>query len=324
MLVNTQKILSMNSTKPCFHIVSFIVLSLMFALISKSAQAERLYFIDAHSQIDHKIENIKLVLRRMDENQVQITLLAARGKRDDADIIKLAEKSDGRIIASIRTKGNKYTKNQPQFYHKLKKQSSNRQFGAIAEVIMYHAQKGNKAKEVDIYPHDKRVHAALEAARKNNWPFVVHIEFASLAGKKRKRYMAEFESLLKENHLHPVLLIHMGQLQPQEAERLLAKHKNFHLLTSHADPITVNTSSQPWVNLFQGKRFKPAWKTLMLKYPDRFVFALDNVWARHWKNDYTKKIKLWRKALAGLPPETAAKIAHGNAERLYNLNQGKR
>ena len=153
----------------------------------------------------------------------------------------------------------------------------------------------------------------------NNWPFVAHIEFASLEKKDRKRYMAEFESLLKENFSYPILLIHMGQLQPEEAEILLAEHTNFYLITSHADPITVNTSSQPWVNMFKGKRFKPAWKSLILKYPDRFVFALDNVWEKHWKNDYTKKMNLWRKALTEMPPEVAEKIAHGNAERLYEL-----
>jgi len=41
------------------------------------------------------------------------------------------------------------------------------------------------------------------------------------------------------------------------------------------------------------------------------------VWAEHWDDDYSNKMKLWRKALADLPPEVAEQIAHGNAERLY-------
>jgi len=309
----------MNSTKLHYRIVIFFSLSILLVFVSSITQADELYFIDAHSQIDHNVEDINLVLNQMNENNVRKTLLSSRGKRNDSEILELARKSGGRIIASIRTKGNKYTKNKPQFYDKLLKQSNSGQFGAIAEVIMYHAQKGSKAKEVEIYPSDKRVSAALNVAKKNNWPFVAHIEFAALGDEKRKHYMDEFESLLKENQSNPVMLIHVGQLQPEEAEIFLTKYTNFYLMTSHADPITVNTSSQPWVNMFKGKRFKPNWKVLMLKYPDRFLFALDNVWAKHWKKDYSQKVKLWRDALAELPSEIADKIAHGNAERVYKL-----
>lgn len=58
----------------------------------------------------------------------------------------------------------------------------------------------------------------------------------------------------------------------------------------------------------------------MIEFPDRFVFALDNVWAEHWEKDYGSKIKLWRQALGALPVEVAGRIAHGNAERLYQLS----
>jgi len=299
------------------QIVSALILSLIFALFTGLTQADDLYFVDAHSQIDQEVEDISLVLKRMNENNVQKTILSARGKRHDSDIVRLARNSGGRVIASIRTKGGKYTQDKPRFYLKLEKQSNNGKFGAIAEVIMYHAQKGHMAEEVEIYPSDERVQAVLAAAKSNHWPFVAHIEFAALGRDKRQRYMKEFETLLKENSSTPVLLIHMGQLPPQVAKTLLTRHKNLHFITSHADPITVNKSTQPWVNMFQGEHFKPQWQVLMLEFPDRFVFALDNVWAEHWEDDYSKKMKLWRKALGDLPVEVAEKIAHGNAERLY-------
>lgn len=299
------------------RIVSALILFLLFALFTGLTQAEELYFVDAHSQIDKKVKDIGLVLKRMSENNVQKTILSARGKRHDSDIVRLARNSGGRVIASIRTKSGKYIQDKPRFYLKLKKQSNNGKFGAIAEVIMYHAQKGHEAEEVEIYPSDDRVQAALAAAKSNHWPFVAHIEFAALGRDKRKRYMKEFEALLKDNRSTPVLLIHMGQLPPKEAKTLLSRHKNLHLITSHADPITVNQSSQPWVNMFQGEHFKPQWRALMIEFPDRFVFALDNVWAEHWENDYDRKIKLWRQALGALPVEVAEKIAHGNAQRLY-------
>lgn len=309
----------MISKKKHFHIFLKIILLIILGFMTQSVSAAPLYFVDAHSQIDHKVD-MNIVLKRMNENNVQTSLLSARGKRSDTDIIKLAEKSAGRIVASIRTKGRKYKKNKPEFYRKLKKQSCNGKFGALAEVIMYHAKKGGKAKEVEIYPDDERVHAALKAAEINNWPFVAHIEFASLGSRKRQQYMQGFKSLLKENPTRPVLLIHLGQLQPETAEILLEKYTNLYLMTSHADPITTNRSSQPWVNMFKGNKFKPQWKALLLKYPERFIFALDNVWARHWEKDYSNKMNLWRDALADIPLDIAEKIAHGNAERLYQLN----
>lgn len=194
------------------QIVSALILFLFFTLFSGLTQAEELYFVDAHSQIDKKVKDIGLVLKRMSENNVQKTLLSARGKRHDSDIARLARNSGGRVIASIRTKGGKYTQDKPRFYLKLKKQSNNGKFGAIAEVIMYHAQKGHKAEEVEIYPSDDRVQAALAAAKSNNWPFVAHIEFAALGRDKRKRYMKEFEALLKDNRSTPVLLIQHGTI----------------------------------------------------------------------------------------------------------------
>ena len=72
-----------------------------------------------------------------------------------------------------------------------------KQYHAIAEVLLYHAKKGAKAPEVIVYPDDKRVHAALNYAIENNWPFVVHIEFASLHGEMRKKFMRGLDRATK-------------------------------------------------------------------------------------------------------------------------------
>ena len=56
-----------------------------------------------------------------------------------------------------------------------------------------------------------------------------------------------------------------------------------------------------------------------MAHPDRFVFALDNVWPEHWEEFYLEQMKYWRNALADLPADVAHAIAHGNAERLWKF-----
>ena len=73
------------------------------------------------------------------------------------------------------------------------------------------------------------------------------------------------------------------------------------------------------LNMMDGDKFKPSWKQLISEHPDRFIFAMDNVWAFQWQDTYLRHIKVWRSALADLPPDVANAVAHGNAEKLWKL-----
>ena len=293
-------------------------ISLLF-LFSLNAQAQELYFVDAHSQVDHHLEDMSITLKQMQENGVKKTILAARGKRKSSDIVDISQSYPDKIIASIRTKSGAYKKNKQKYYKKLNKRYKSGNYSAIAEVILYHAQKGDKAEEVDIMPDDERVKAALNVALDAGWPFVFHIEFSAISGKKREAYFSAMESMLQANPDHAFVIIHMGQLNVKDTEMLITKHKNIYFLTSHADPITIRDSRQPWTNLFENEQFKPDWKKIMIEHKDRFIFALDNVWTHHWTDTYPEKVNLWRKALSVMPQDVAQAIAHGNAERLWKL-----
>jgi len=81
----------------------------------------------------------------------------------------------------------------------------------------------------------------------------------------------------------------------------------------------VREGRQPWTDMFEGEELAAEWKTLVLRYPDRFVLTIDNVWPEHWSERYVQQVELWRNALGKLPSEVAHAVAHGNAERLWNL-----
>ncbi len=279
--------------------------------------AERIPMIDAHSQIDHLVR-LEAVIPLMDRANIKRVILSTRGKRELQDIVRLARENPGRVTASLRLKGKDYEKNSPRYREELEKNLQNPAFGAMAEALVWHAQKGSKAGEVSLDLSSPQVMAAFNAARKKSWPFVVHIEFAS-AGKRYATYMKSLESFLQTYPDHPIAMIHMGQLTHGEVSRLIGQHKNIFFLTSHANPIAVDKSGQPWIDLFAGSKFKPEWKQIMISNPDRFILAFDNVWAEHWGDFYLQQSQLWQTALAELPPEVAHAIAHRNAERLWKL-----
>lgn len=280
--------------------------------------SQELYFIDAHSQADHNIE-LETVVDRMRKAGIAKTILAARGKRKSRDIAALSKQYPDEIIAAVRTKGRHYKNNSDKYFKKLARQVESGHFNAMAEVILYHAQKGDRAEKVKIFPDDRRVSAALDYAKQKNWPLIIHIEFASLHGDLRKNYLEKLTDFLINNNNHPVALIHMAQLSASEADNLLRNHKNLYFLTSHANTIAVRRSNQPWINMFKNKQLTPEWEKIIKTYPKQIVFSIDNVWPEHWLNGYKEQVTLWRNALKQLPEDVAHAIAHGNAETLWNI-----
>ncbi|HJO75690.1 MAG TPA: amidohydrolase family protein [Rhodospirillales bacterium] len=294
-----------------------MMVSLVLGLSVSGAEADELTLIDAHSQIDQFVDRSTIV-PLMDKAGIRHVIISARGKVNPKQITGLAAKHPDRITASVRSKGGHYSAALPKWFKFMKKQLAMPGFGAMAEVIMWHAQKGQKAEKVVVPPDDKRVRLALKGAKEKGWPFVIHIEFA--ASQSPETFMKKMEGMLANNPDTPFALIHMGQLESKEAARLLAKHPNFHFMVSHANPITGAKSAQPWIDLFDGgASLAPRWKALFVKYPDRFILNFDNVFEDHWSDLYVKQAALWRKALAELPAGVASKVAHENAERLWKL-----
>lgn len=281
------------------------------------AGAAPLPLIDAHSQVDEGV-NLNKVIPLMDKAGVARTLLSARGRVEPEALAALAGKHPGRIVPSVRTKGEAYASNRSGYYRLLERQLGMPQFGALAEVILWHAQKGDRAPQWIVPLDSPQAQAALRAALERGWPFIAHYEFAAMGGQK-EALLRQFEGLAAKHPEHPFALIHMGQLPPADARRLIGAHKNIHFLTSHSNPVVIRLSKQPWVDLFEGDRIAPAWRELILQHPDRFVLAFDNVWPEHWGPYYLEQAALWRKALGALPPEAARALAHRNAERLWRL-----
>jgi len=305
-----------------------LISALMLPLSAASeVHAQELYFIDAHSQVDQDVD-AKTIIANMKAAGVRRTILSVRSGRKPKFVIQLSAKFPERIVPSVTTKMWGYifdSKKPHKKYRKaLKAQVRSGRFKAMSEVLMFHSGcPKDKCPPVRVPADDLRVTAALEAAVANGWPFIAHIEFGSLSSSERQEFMDGFEAMLRQHPQHPFALIHMGQLEAPDARRLIEAHKNIHFLAAHSNPISNASGGgfKAWIEMFDGRSLKPEWQKLITDHPDRFVFALDNVWGKHWNdyNYYVYQVALWRRALGELPSAVANAVAHGNAERLWKL-----
>lgn len=302
----------------------------MLMAATEGAAADILPIIDAHSQFDADVPVAKVIHYAAKAGVTQVLLSARRGVTT-AQVVELHSKYPGCIVPSVRTKGGVFDDNQPEYYTRLDEQFSDPAFGAMSEIILAHAAKGKRAREVYIPANSPQVQEAIQRAAAHGWPVVLHYEFRWLTGlygsNGRAARIAELNSLINEHPQQVFALIHLAQLDPRDIRGLIMVHPNLVFLPSHANPVIVSGSRQPWSDMFAGRALAPEWKELVLAYPDRFVLAFDNVWPEHWSDTYVEQVGLWRAALGQLPAEVAHAVAHGNAERLWKLapaaaNQG--
>jgi len=307
-----------------FFILTLLLIGCQTTSVKKKGAKDLLWkgpIIDAHSQVDRNTD-IEKVVPLMDKAGVSITLLSTRFSRDSIDVVTYAERHPERIVPSVKTKTKQYMAGKGSFPKIFLNELAAFKFGAMPEIILWHAAKGNMAGKAAIHPSDPRVRVFIDAAREHGWPLVLHFEFAS-AGRDRPVFMAGLEDLLSNNRDIPVALIHMAQLHIGEVRRLIEEHSNLFFITSHANPITISRHHQPWTNMFRGKYLAADWAALVTAYPERFILAFDNVWPEHWGRFYLDQVVLWRKAFVKLPEDVAHAVAHGNAERLWKLPPAK-
>jgi predicted TIM-barrel fold metal-dependent hydrolase len=127
--------------------------------------------------------------------------------------------------------------------------------------------------------------------------------------------VAQMERLLASDRRGTWLWAHTGHYaDPGLLRRLLSEHPNLYCELSYrtsASPGRVTTAMD------NGGTLLPAWRELLEAFPDRFVIGTDLSFPS--PATYSAHMAMWRRILQQLSPETAAKLAVGNAERLVGL-----
>lgn len=113
------------------------------------------------------------------------------------------------------------------------------------------------------------------------------------------------EILFAHNPKSRVIWAHTGfSLAPERVAALLDRYPALWGELSYRSGIT------------EGGRLSSAWRAMFERYPDRFLIGSDTWINERWAT-YGDIIAGYRRWLAELPPEIAAKIAHGNARALF-------
>ena len=177
---------------------------------------------------------------------------------------------------------------------------------------------------------------------------ILHLELDDYETRAAK-ILDQLHRLLWQNPGRNFVLIHLAQATPSEqseAENLIEKHENIYFMTTSADAFTsiavartlrgTRKAQVGWANLFNDPpkpapykgwladylptmRWDDDWKRLVETHPERFVYAVENVFGQHWTKRYLPKLKIWRKAFSLLPRNAARMVACDNAKRLWKL-----
>jgi len=104
-----------------------------------------------------------------------------------------------------------------------------------------------------------------------------------------------------------IIWAHAGMLEPADVvAEMMATYPTLYADTSYREMDILNDSGG----------INEAWREVLERFSDRFMIGSDT-WVNDQWEDYDELIGTHRKWLAQLTPETAKKIAFGNAERLF-------
>ena len=280
--------------------------------------------IDTHSQPPYpelgNNVNLSSIIQDMDENNVSWSILNARvDMQYSEDIADFAEDHPDRIKAAASLKLSSMNTD-TGFVNNLTKQVESGRFKAVAEMLLYHAEKFENeisvAPEFMVYPSDIKVQAVINACTQLNCPVFLHIEFVSLEKKYgipiRVQFMNELKQILSSNPNQKFILMHVAELYPGECRVLIDDYENIYFTTNFMD-LTVLCTGEPVSDYSESD-----WNTLFMDHPDRFVFAFDRVFPSQWTH-YDEDMAYFQDKLSNLPNSVAKAIAFDNAMALWEL-----
>jgi predicted TIM-barrel fold metal-dependent hydrolase len=281
---------------------ALLAVALLVASVAPVAAAEPYTgpLIDAHSHLPGP-QALDALIAAMDRHGIgRVALLGVGGvQKDDAAWIEAAARRFPDRVIPFAPVPDPMA---PDAAKKLDGVLASGRFKGAGEAHVHQVSRKIR-RAIDAPP----VLALLDVCARHGVPLVVHDELTP-------QTTAELEKALAHNRQAVIVVAHAGSGEPRALAGLLARHPNLWLDVSGMTYVrtpALATETGP---------LEPRWKALLTEHPDRILAGLD-VWAPAlFKPETLDRLMRWtRRVLGELPAEAAARIAHGNAERLFRL-----
>jgi predicted TIM-barrel fold metal-dependent hydrolase len=257
--------------------------------------------IDAHSHLASSTAIDAYVAAMKRHNVLKVVLLGVGGqqKDDTAWLTAASRKYPDRVVAGLPLPDPTSEDAVSQLELQLDRGKSR----VVGEVHM--RQVGRRL--IDRDPNGAVFGRILDTVGRFGVPIVIHYELTDQAE-------TALDLALAAHRKSKVVLAHGGEGPPGRLDRLLFRNPNLFV-----DLSGMHFQRTPALATETGP-MDPGWKALIEKMPDRFMIGIDAYAARLFEPVMLDRLFAWtRRILGELRPDVAARVAHGNAVKLYRL-----
>lgn len=271
-------------------------------------RGEDLAIIDVHSHTAAGM-NVEGVIARMDGAGVRKIVLFARRQATDEETLALHVKYPERVVPAIGFQNPGWLRQVPRFLDEVEAKLESGRFRWMGELLLRHYGVPElRAPAFDISPDSGLFRRVLDLSARHRVPVTIHHE-------ADPDNVDVFRRALGHNRDALVVWAHWcGRATPETARAFLEQFPNLYcdLGASHPGPRYGREKNPP---LDPSGAFRPVWKAVIKAFPERFLAAIDAVEPSHYDH-YGEWVHGLRKALLGLRPDIAGRVAADNAERL--------
>lgn len=292
-----------------------------------SVQADTAYrgpMFDAMAQMESGMADT--VTAALDASGVARMALFARAHRKrsgEAEVLSLKRRFGQRFVIGTPKAFDQGGDLTVGFVDKTLSHLQDKRFQFLGEIMFSHADKSHGEQtatgERYVTPDGKNVRKLLTALEGRPIPVMTHWEVYAW-----DRDWPGFHALYARFPRVTFIWPHAGFASADQVRTVLSSHANVMVTLSKKENDQGALSSQEKAKKLGGAivdpcgKLLPAWRALLEKYPDRFMFATDAHKDFRWAI-YPQVVKQWRLILGQLPEPIAQALAWGNAERVYGV-----
>jgi len=293
----------------------------LLAGLGSSAMAGEPYggvMSDAHAHLKGAQADRAGTIAAMDRNNIDkvVVWVKHQGGWTDDDTLAFSESYPDRVVPGIAFQNKGWTKAKKSFLKDVRKKARSGKFRWMGEMSM----RGKIGGDLNAPADDKRIRKVLDIAIEYNMPLSVHHNPYRQTADGWQR-TGEFETFvdvsLAARPQATVIWEHWcGLSTPADIRKLFARLPNLHcsLAWIHFPPEeSVNHPLDSDGNLTAD------WVALIEDFPERIIAGVDSSATPKNVEDFDDRVEIIRKALGGLSPATAHKVATENFHRLANM-----